>query len=149
MTEMQSAIGRAILPKLNGWVERRCANAAYLNGRLAGLEGLRLTVPPAEIRHAYYKYYVFIVPEQLKPRWTRDRIVSAINAEGIWSSSGHCGEIFREKAFDSVGRPKRTLPVAAELFATAIMCNVHPTLERSDMRDTGDALEKVFSEALA
>ena len=113
------------------------------------MPGVRLTIPPADIHHAYYKYYFFIEPARLKPSWTRDRIVSAINAEGIWCNSGHCGEIFREKAFDAVGRPGRQLPVAEELFATAVMCNVHPTLEPADMRDAGDAMEKVLSQALA
>lgn len=148
MTEMQSAIGRAVLPKLSGWVEKRRDNSGYLNRRLAGIPGVRLTLPDEDTRHAYYKYYCFVMPDRLKPGWTRDRIVSAINAEGIWCNSGHCGEIFREKAFDSVGRPERALPVAAELFATAVMCNVHPTLAPEDMRDTADAFEKVLSEAL-
>jgi dTDP-4-amino-4,6-dideoxygalactose transaminase len=144
MTELQAAIGRAALPKLNAWVESRQANAHYLNGRLSSIPGVRLTIPPEDVYHAYYKYYFFVRPERLKPGWTRDRIVAAINAEGIWANSGHCGEIFREKAFDMVGRPARPLPIAQELFATAIMCNVHPTLESVDMRDIGDAIEKVF-----
>ncbi len=149
LTEMQSAIGRAALAKLDRWVDRRRNHAATLNRRLAEMAGVRLTIPPAEVRHAYYKYYFFIAPERLKAGWTRDRIVSAINAEGIWCNSGHCGEIFREKAFDAVGRPDRPLPVAEELFATAIMCNVHPTMEAEDIGDTADALEKVLSQALA
>lgn len=148
MTEMQSAIGRATLPKLDGWVKRRANNAAYLNRRVASIPGVRVTIPPPEVRHAYYKYYFFIVSDRLRSGWTRDRIVSTINAEGVWCSVGHCGEIFREKAFEAVGRPEHSLPVAEELFATAIMCNVHPTMDVADMRDTGDALEKVLSAAL-
>ncbi|MGC2660298.1 MAG: DegT/DnrJ/EryC1/StrS family aminotransferase [Bryobacteraceae bacterium] len=148
ITEMQSAIGRAQLRKLDDWVARRAHNAAYLNRRLASIPGVRLTIPSPDCRHAYYKYYFFVAPEQLKSGWTRDRIVAAINAEGVWCNSGHCGEIFRELAFDSVGRPERSLPVAQELFATAVMCNVHPTMDMADMRDIGDALEKVLSVAL-
>jgi dTDP-4-amino-4,6-dideoxygalactose transaminase len=149
LTEFQSAIGRLQLGKLNGWIERRRANAEYLNRRLGSMPGVRLTIPRAAFHHAYYKYYFFVEPEHLMSGWTRDQIVSAINAEGIWSNSGHCGEIFREKAFDAVGRPENPLPVAKELFATAVMCNVHPTLTETDIRDTGDALEKVLSQALA
>jgi dTDP-4-amino-4,6-dideoxygalactose transaminase len=148
MTEMQAAIGRVVLPKLDGRVAKRRNNAAYLNRRLASLPGIRLTIPPPDIQHAYYKYYLFVEAERLRPHWSRDRIVSAVNAEGIWCNSGHCGEIFREKAFDSIGRPERPLPVAQELFATAIMCNVHPTLQPADMKDTADAIEKVLSQAL-
>lgn len=146
---MQREIGRAALQKLDEWGERRRENASYLNGRLAYIPGVRVTIPPSHIRHAYYKYCLFIRPERWNPGWSRDRMVAAINAEGIWCNGGHCGEIFREKPFELVDRPERPLPTAEELFATAIMCKVDPTLEAADMQDTADALEKVLSEALS
>jgi hypothetical protein len=147
MTEMQAAIGRVILRNLDQQVIRRRENAEYLNSRLVSCPGVRTTLPPAGIYHSYYKYYFFLRPEALKPGWTRDRVVAAINAEGIPITSGHCGEIFREKAFDLVGRPDRPLPVAQELFATAVMCQVHPTLDRKDLEDTANAIQKVLEYA--
>jgi len=58
MTEIQSVIGRLQLQKLDKWVEARRANAARFNTAFASLPALRLTVPPAEIYHSYYKYYI-------------------------------------------------------------------------------------------
>lgn len=147
MTEMQSAMGRVLLPKLDGYVQQRRSHAHYLDKRLSTCRGLRVTLTPDNVYHSYYKYYLFVHAEALKPGWTRDRIVAAVKAEGVPASSGHCGEIFREKAFDAVGRPERRLPVAEELFATAIMCHVHPTLTEKDMQDTAAAIEKVMRHA--
>ena len=38
-------------------------------------------MPPSGIGHAYYKYYVFVRPDALRPEWDRDRIMAAVNAE--------------------------------------------------------------------
>lgn len=147
MTEMQAAIGRVLLRNLDEQVARRRHNAHFLNSRLAACRAVRTTLPPDGIYHSYYKYYFFLRPETLKPGWTRDRIVAAINAEGIPATSGQCGEIFREKAFEVVDSPDRRLPVAEELFGTAIMGQVHPTLDRADLEDTASAVEKVLHHA--
>jgi len=57
MTEMQVAIGRVQLRKLPQWLTLRRRNAAVLTDGFSRIPGLRLTIPPPEIEHAYYKYY--------------------------------------------------------------------------------------------
>ena len=144
LTEMQSAMGRLLLSKLPGFVEKRRRNADILTKRLSMIPGLRVTVPPPEIGHSYYKYYAFVRPENLKNGWDRDRILATINAEGIPCFSGSCSEIYLEKAFREEWRPLRRLKIARELGETSLMFLVHPTLSEKDMKDTCDAVEKVF-----
>jgi dTDP-4-amino-4,6-dideoxygalactose transaminase len=144
LTEMQSAIGRAQLRKLTRWVGARKRNAAVLTKRLAGCPGLRVTAPEQEIGHSYYKYYAFVCPERLRAGWNRERIIAAINAEGISCFNGICGEIYLEKAFPEEWRPGLRLPVANELGETSLMLLVHPTLSEQDMLDTCCAIEKVM-----
>lgn len=148
LTEMQSAMGRILLQKLPGFVEKRRRNADILTRRFATVSGLRVTVPPPEIGHSYYKYYAFVRPENLRSGWDRDRILAAINAEGIPCFSGSCSEIYLEKAFRVEWRPQRRLKVARELGETSLMFLVHPTLSEKDMADTCDAVEKVFDAAM-
>jgi len=148
LTEMQAAIGRAALGKLPAWNEQRRRNAAVLNRRLAELPALRVTLPPEEIVHAYYKYYVFVRPERLKEGWDRDRLMAAICAEGIPCLSGSCSEIYLEKAFERAGlRPLERLKTAQELGETSLTFMVHPTLTEQDMADICRAVEKVCGEA--
>lgn len=148
MTEMQAAIGRVQLRKLPGWIERRRQNADILTKAFLNVPALRVTTPPDHISHSYYKYYVFLKPEILKTGWNRERIIIAINAEGIPCFTGSCSEMYLEKAFDADGmRPEKRLPVAEELGETAVMFLVHPTLSENDMLDMVRAVEKVMAVA--
>jgi dTDP-4-amino-4,6-dideoxygalactose transaminase len=144
MTEMQAAIGRRQLSKLEGWVERRRANAAILHGRLADHPLLRFPFEAPWARHSFYKLYTFVRPERLAAGWSRDRIVSEIQARGIRCLSGSCPEIYLEKAF--AGRPsvpEERLPVARELGETSMMVEVHPMLTESTIRKRAEILREV------
>jgi hypothetical protein len=149
MTEMQAAIGRLHLKKLDEWVALRRRHAATLAEGLATIPGLRLTGEPSSIRHAYYRYYAFLEPGKLREDWNQTRVVAAIQAEGLPCFVGSCGEIYREKAFSAVGWPAdRRHPVAQQLSDTSLAFLVHPTLSDQDMRDTCKAVEKVMRTAV-
>ncbi len=145
LTEMQSAIGRIQLQRLPESVHTRRQLAGLLNERFRQIPALRVTIPPDDSMHSYYKYYVFLRNEHLREGWTRQRIVDAVNAEGIPCFVGSCSEIYLERAFPPELRPAERLPVARELGETALMFLVHPTLSERDMRDTADAVEKVLA----
>lgn len=151
MTEMQAAIGRVALAKLPAWIAIRRRNASILNDCFKTIPALRVTEPPADVGHAYYKYYVFIRPSLLKSGWDRDRLLTSINAEGIPCFSGSCSEIYLEKAFEGCAgmesRLSRRLAVAKVLGETSLMFLVHPTLSEADMRDTCKAVKKVLAKA--
>ena len=149
MTEMQAAIGRRQLAKLPDWVARRRQLAGILAEGFASIPGIRVNRPGAGIAHAYYKYYAFLEPDQLKANWDQSRVIAAINAEGIPCVSGSCGEIYLEKAFVAAGLgPAVRLPAARRLGETSLCFLVHPTLTDADMRDTCAAVAKVMRAAV-
>jgi len=148
MTEFQAAIGRRQLAKLDDWIERRRSNARRLSEGFHEISALRVPVPGANIQHAYYKFYAFLDIAQLKPDWTRDRIVAEVSSRGVPCFSGSCSEVYRERAFDgSASRPVRQLPVAHELGETSLMFLVHPTLMREHMDRTCSVVRDVIGEA--
>jgi len=147
LTEIQSAIGRIQLRKLPGWVEARRRNAALLNEGLGQLPGLRVTLAPEEVGHAYYKFYVFVRPEALRAGWSRDRIMAAVNAQGVECFTGGCAEIYREKAFPAAWRPAERLPVVRELGETSLMFTVHPTRTKDDLLATCEVVRRIMGEA--
>jgi dTDP-4-amino-4,6-dideoxygalactose transaminase len=144
MTEVQAAIGRVQLAKLGQSRRARQRNAAILTEALSSVPGLRITVPGKDIGHAYYKYYVFVRAEVLRPGWSRDRIVEAVNAEGVPCAVGSCSEIYLEKAFPESMRPAKRLEVSRALGDTSLAFMVHPTLTERDMADIGRAVAKVM-----
>lgn len=149
MTEMQAAIGRAQLRKVDGWVDKRRAHATRLRSGLADLPGLRVPAPPAHIDHAYYKFYVFLDLARLQTGWTRERIIETITAAGVPCFSGSCSEVYLEKAFDShPSRPAERLPVAKELGESSLMFLVHPTLEPAHIDRTCEIAATVLRQAI-
>ena len=161
MTEMQAAIGRIQLKRMHDWTAARTANAMAIREAMllfAG-EGGVVHVPEMRCgdcrgsdctcRHAYYKFYAYVRPENLTAGWSRDRIVEEINARGVPCYTGSCSEIYLEKAFEGTGfRPAERLPVAKELGETSLMFLVHPTLKDVEIRKTQVVIQEVFEMAL-
>jgi len=144
MTEIQAALGRVALTKVPRWIEIRRRHANTLTKTLSRLPGLRIPTPPASIRHAYYKYYVFLRPELLEKGWDRNAIMQAIRAEGVPCFVGSCGEIYLEKAF-AARRAHQRLPVAKLLGETSLMFLVHPTLSDEDIAFTCRTIQGVIT----
>jgi hypothetical protein len=146
LTEMQSALGRILLGKLAERVAQRRRNAAVLTEGFSQIPGLRVAIPGPEVEHAYYRYYVFVRLERLNAGWDRDRIMAAINAEGIPCGAGY-RELYLEKAFRAEWQPRQSLKVARELGDTSLFFLVHSALSGKDMLDTCRAVEKVMAVA--
>jgi dTDP-4-amino-4,6-dideoxygalactose transaminase len=149
MTEMQAAVGRVQLRKLDGWLTQRRVNAAVLDERLAHVNGIRVAVPSEVAKHAYYKYYAYIEPDALGSGWSRNRILDEVSGAGVPCQSGVCPEIQLEKAFSSIGiQPLRQLPIAKRLGETSLMLQVHPTLTEADMHRAADVIAGVMGAAV-
>jgi len=148
MTEMSAAIGRIQLRRMKQWTERRTTNATRLSDALAQCKALRVPLPPSNVQHAWYKFYAFVRPENLKPDWNRDRIMAEINAAAVPCSTGACSEVYLEKAFDhTVFRPAERLAVAKVMGETSLMFLVHPTLSEMEMNKTASVVHDIVSRA--
>ena len=155
LTEMQSAIGRIQLSRMNEWTTRRTLNAQRLIQackRWADKGYLRAprfdySEQADKSAHAYYKLYVYVRPDNLPKGWSRDRIIEGINMMNVPCYSGSASEVYLEKAFDNTDiRPKERLPIAKQLGETSLMFLVHPTLTESEITQTVAAIDSVFAE---
>lgn len=148
MTEMQAAIGRVQLHKLDRWVAKRRTHAERLAQCFKKIKALRVTIPENHIFHSYYKYYVFVRPEMLKATWNRDRIMHEVTRQGVPCYTGSCAEIYQEKAFSDAGYgPGERLPVAKKLGETSLMFLVHPTLTKEEIEKTCNTVCDVMGQA--
>lgn len=147
MTEMQSAIGRIQIKKMQRWNQLRNRNAEKINMTLSNFSSLvELPYTPAYVQHGYYRVYGYLNLETLKSKWTRDKIVQRINDLGVPCFSGSCPEIYKEKAFSS-SRPKSDLVNARILGERSIAFLCHPTMTLSDLNLMTKKVSKVLSEA--
>lgn len=149
MMEIQAAIGRIQLQRMEEWTTLRTRNANALQNALEPFgQAVRVPTPAAGHTHAYYKLYAYIRPDGLKAGWGRDRIVGEIAEQGYPAYQGSCSEVYLEKAFTGTGwRPENRLPVARELGDTSIMCLTHPTITEDQLEGYCNAIQRVFEKA--
>jgi dTDP-4-amino-4,6-dideoxygalactose transaminase len=148
MTEMQAAIGRLQLLKMPSWHRARTNNANRIISACRELKGLYVPEIKPEFKHAWYKCYVYVCPEELSDGWSRDRIVSAIVSAGVPCYSGSCSEVYLEEAFtDYDFTPSPRLCGAKKLGETSLMFLVHPTLKPEEIEKTVNVISSVMCEA--
>lgn len=87
LTEIQAAIGREQLKRLDGILCRRNEIAAKLNAGLDGLAGLRTPLVERGCTHSYYVYP--LVYDQERTGLRRATIVAALQQEGLAVSAGY------------------------------------------------------------
>lgn len=161
MLEMQAAIGRIQLRRMADWTAKRTANAEAIWAACRPHAAVRVPAFVCDRNlcavgcaarsgcvHAHYKCYAYVQPDQLAQSWSRDRIVEAINAQGVPCFQGSCSEVYLEKAFDSTGwRPTKRLAMARKLGETSLMFLVHPTLTAAEIAKTCEVVDAVLEQA--
>jgi len=127
MTDMAAAIGRVQLRRLPGWIERRNANAAFLNERLAGV----VTTPRVhpEAAHAYHQYTV------RSPN--RARLATALEAAGVGFGIYYPVGCHRQRAFADAGAD---LPETERACAEVISLPVRPDLTGNELAAVATAV---------
>jgi dTDP-4-amino-4,6-dideoxygalactose transaminase len=161
MLEVQGAIGRAQLRKMESWTSLRNGFARRIWNACRRHAAVRVPDFRCDRRrcgmncakksgcvHACYKCYVYVQPNRLADGWDVDRILTALNASGVPCYQGTCPEVYREKCFEKVGfRPAGRLAVAQELGETSIMFLVHPTLTETEIDRVCRSLDSVLDQA--
>ena len=148
LTEIQSAIGRQQIKYLPSWRLKREKNAKFFAAKLNDLDILRIPFPNENIKHAWYKFYIYLKEELLAEGWSRQRILSEMAFAGYPALTGTCSEIYLEKCFKELDlNPKERLPVAKELGETSLMLLVHPTIDEKQIQEYASTLKKILIRA--
>lgn len=153
MPEVVGALGRVMLAHLPEYHAQRTRNATRLATALSALPGITPLVPPAgsTLAHGYYRLYALIDTDRLAQGWTRDRVIDAINVEGVSAQYGSCALIGNETAFETIdlsAAPKPGLVGAERAHAQSIAFFVHPNLSEADIDDVAAATYKVLRHAI-
>jgi perosamine synthetase len=122
MTEIQAAIGLVQLGRLEGFVEKRRANAAYFTSRLQGV------VTPVESpgsRHVYHQYTVRVAEG-------RDGLAEHLRGRGVGTSVYYPLPVHKQVAYQKLGYADQ-LPVAESASREVLSIPVHPALGAEDL----------------
>ena len=146
MMEMQAVIGRIQLKMMPEWTAKRMANMEKIYAAFADSPYFSVHRPSDEYVHAAYKCYVQVNTDRLPEGWSRDRIMTEMNALGVPCFSGSCSEVYLEHAFDGTAwRPTQRLQNAQKLGETSLMFLVHPTLTENNIQTTEYGIQQVIA----
>ena len=124
MTEMQAAIGRIQLRKLNGWLRRRHLIACQYDIALNSLPGVTVLKPPNN-KNLFHSRYMYLFRTK-----NRDEVLERLFDVG--ARFGGCPNIGHEAAFNVSAAPCPT----ADAVGTSIMSlPVYPTLINSEVKN--------------
>jgi perosamine synthetase len=141
MTSMSAATGLVQLRRLDGYLEARRRNAAYLAGRLAEIEVVETPYVAPYAVHSYYKYICRLLPGALPVGI--EEFVRAVAAEGVPISRRYPTPLPQQPVFRDAGYGGPPCPVAERLAGELLTLLVHPTLTTSDLDDVVTAIAKV------
>ena len=149
LTEIQSALGRIQLSKIDKTNKIRARNANILYKKICKIPSIRVPIPADNLKHAWYKFYCYLNLERLRKSWSRAKIIEEINNLGYPAFSGSCSEIYLEECFvkSNLG-PKKRLNNSIILGETSLMFLVDNTIKEEEMTSYALAIKKVLELAV-
>lgn len=153
MTELQGAVARAQIRKLDSIVARRRAWCAAFAGRLEGLPGIKLPCPTDGCDPSWWFILLRVTPEL---KVSADRFAEALVAEGIPATARYIGRCVYEyplltnhTPFERGSHPfacrtyRRGLcPVAEDILETAVQLPVNEAFNEQDLEETVFAIRR-------
>lgn len=171
MTELEAAVARCQLRKLDGLLERRLANVRLFEERLRHLPAIQ---PPAVRPGASHAYYVHACRFDADAAGvSRDVFINAVRAElpchelreaeGVKISSGYVRPLYLQPLFQrriafgpggypfTLGAPdyaKGLCPVCERLHERELFVHefILPSMSEADIDDVGKAFDKVWGQ---
>jgi dTDP-4-amino-4,6-dideoxygalactose transaminase/lipopolysaccharide/colanic/teichoic acid biosynthesis glycosyltransferase len=129
LTEMQAAMGRVQLGKLDGILARKRANAGWMDRRLAGVPGL---TPPHRVRYGSHTYMLYTCLVETG----RDAVLGHLLDRGI-EARVYFPPVHRQPIF--AGRAAR-LPVTESAAARMLSIPMHSLLAQEELTFIADTL---------
>jgi dTDP-4-amino-4,6-dideoxygalactose transaminase len=152
--EIEAAIGRVQLARLEDLTSPRIAHAELLTERLGGLEGIEPPHVPEGSRHVYYLYVLRLDEDRLGV--SRRAFADALRAEGIPCSEGYVAPLYRQpvyrrravpavRASDAPDYADGTCPVCERMHEHEVLdlVTIHAGLSEADIEDVAAAIIKV------
>jgi UDP-4-amino-4,6-dideoxy-N-acetyl-beta-L-altrosamine transaminase len=141
LTDIQAALGRSQLRKLDGFVARRREIAARYDKLFAGLSGIRPLGIRAGYEHAYHLYVVLID----FPSFQRDRakVMTVLRDKRI-GTQVHYVPLHHHPDFAYLGHAVGDFVEAEKIYASALSLPMYPAMTNDDVDRVVSTLREVL-----
>ncbi|MBA2370164.1 MAG: DegT/DnrJ/EryC1/StrS family aminotransferase [Chloroflexi bacterium] len=137
LDEIQAAILRIKLRRLEGWNARRLAIAKHYDQVLADTEIIRPEIPD-DGRHVFHCYVVRV------PGQGRDAFRDALAADGIGTGIHYPVPIHLQEAAHFLGYRKGDLPVTEKVAPEVVSLPMYPELTDAQVETVADAVKRAL-----
>jgi len=140
MTEMQAALGRVQLRKLDRWNEIRRSNAKFYIEKLSRVKEIVLPTELPGYKHVFHQF-VIRVPSEL-----RDKLVEHLSSRGIGVAIHYPYPVHDHPAYRALGYPESINPVSKQVSKEVLSIPVHPLLTREDLEYVAASILEFFNQ---
>ncbi len=126
ITEMQAAIGRVQLRRLDEMNNARIRNAEYLTTKLSSVSGIKTPIVKSGFKHVFHLYVIRVMEG-------RDELLEHLRRNGVGAAIHYPRPIHEQPLYKALGYPESINPIARELSRQLLSLPVHPLLSRSDL----------------
>jgi len=137
MTDVEAAIGREQLKRLDGMLAIRRRNAAILNQGLAGLPGLRPQEITPDSEHAWHQYCVVV--DQAQFGCDRDTLAQRLKEKGVATGVHYPRGLHQQPIFLEMYGPSQ-LPHTEYLAEHILALPVHHGLSEDQVNSVVEAV---------
>lgn len=135
LDEIQAAILRIKLKRLDLWNEARRNNAAYYTSVFSKL-GIKCPAEPKGAKHVYHQYTIEIDD--------REKVIEALKPSGVSAFVYYPNPLHLQKAYDDLGYKKGDMPASEKIGERMLSIPIHPFLSDSDRNSVIDAFKNVL-----
>ena len=128
MTNIHAAIGKAQLPKLEGFNEKRIANAAYLSANLPS-DKVKIPEVRSGVRHIFHQYTVRVLPPL-----SRDDVRKQLTEAGVGTEVYYPVPVHQQQLYLDLGYEPEGFPVSEQAALQVLSLPVHPSLTEEDLQ---------------
>ena len=130
MMNLQGALGRVQLRRLEEFTARRIANAGYLNDQIKAT-GISTPFQMDGVRHVYHQYVVRVEDEFPA---SRERLMEYLQAKGVGSAVHYPKAVYQQPFYKDLGYTDVSCPVAEDVSRRVMSLPVHPALSAEELQ---------------
>ncbi len=143
MTDVEAAIGKEQLKRLDEMLSVRRRNAEFLNKRLAAIPGIRPQKVTSYGEHAWHQYSVIVNKEEFG--CSRDALSKQLGEKGIVTAVHYPKGVHQQPVFKEQDE-KISLPNTEYAAENILSVPVHHGLSQSDIERIVEAIHEVRQE---